>query len=278
MRASVRSMCRGATKLLIWFPCLVSRRLISAMSIPLCPRPPRIARRWTRTRLSGSFGIRRVRVGRPSNSLSRRADATGAPRAFASIQSRRGVRARRLISWRRCEVAPVSWTSGHCVRFDLGGRPADRASRALSRPPGRRQHVLDLEHYLDVLIHKPGAFAGSKPLAQWRAAGRRVVGLPVTTRLGSAAELWTRHGKQNAPALWWRFWRWELSLAMTDCARPLLLRCRMAPATSRRCGTADRGRHPQRLTVLPAEVVADRTLAERNRPVSTAWKQVAAGV
>jgi hypothetical protein len=28
--------------------------------------------------------------------------------------------------------------------------------------------VLDLEHYLDVLGHKPGAFAGSKPLEQWR--------------------------------------------------------------------------------------------------------------
>ena len=36
----------------------------------------------------------------------------------------------------------------------------------------RRQHVLDLEHYLDVLSYKPGAFAGSKPLAQWREAGR----------------------------------------------------------------------------------------------------------
>jgi hypothetical protein len=36
----------------------------------------------------------------------------------------------------------------------------------------RRQHVLDLEHYLDVLSHKPGALAGSKPLAQWREAGR----------------------------------------------------------------------------------------------------------
>ena len=56
----------------------------------------------------------------------------------------------------------------------------------------RRQHVLDLEHYLDVLSHKPGAFAGSKPLAQWRATG-----------LWPACydELWTRlqgrHGKQN---------------------------------------------------------------------------------
>jgi hypothetical protein len=31
---------------------------------------------------------------------------------------------------------------------------------------------LELEHYLDVLEHKPGALAGSTPLAQWRAAGR----------------------------------------------------------------------------------------------------------
>jgi hypothetical protein len=37
---------------------------------------------------------------------------------------------------------------------------------------GRYQEILDLEHYLEVLEHKPGAFAGSKPLAQWRAAGR----------------------------------------------------------------------------------------------------------
>jgi transposase len=32
---------------------------------------------------------------------------------------------------------------------------------------GHRQ-ILDLEHYLDVLARKPGAFAGSKPLQQWR--------------------------------------------------------------------------------------------------------------
>ncbi|HEX2186201.1 MAG TPA: IS21 family transposase, partial [Chloroflexota bacterium] len=37
---------------------------------------------------------------------------------------------------------------------------------------GRYQEVLDLEHYLDVLAHKPGALAGSKPLEQWRRAGR----------------------------------------------------------------------------------------------------------
>jgi hypothetical protein len=40
------------------------------------------------------------------------------------------------------------------------------------RSYGRYQEILDLEHYLEVLEHKPGAFAGSKPLAQWRASGR----------------------------------------------------------------------------------------------------------
>jgi transposase len=37
---------------------------------------------------------------------------------------------------------------------------------------GRYQERLDLEHYLAVLERKPGAMAGSKPLAQWRAQGR----------------------------------------------------------------------------------------------------------
>lgn len=40
------------------------------------------------------------------------------------------------------------------------------------RSYGRQQEILDLEHYLDVLEHKPGALAGSKPLAQWRRLGR----------------------------------------------------------------------------------------------------------
>ena len=56
----------------------------------------------------------------------------------------------------------------------------------------RRQHGLDLEHYLDVLSHKPGALAGSKPLAQWREAGRWP---PCYDELWD--RLLTRHGKQN---------------------------------------------------------------------------------
>jgi transposase len=57
---------------------------------------------------------------------------------------------------------------------------------------GRRQQVLDLEHYLDVLGHKPGALAGSRPLEQWRQAGRWPA---------CYDELWdrlrARHGRQN---------------------------------------------------------------------------------
>lgn len=37
---------------------------------------------------------------------------------------------------------------------------------------GRGRQILELEHYRDVLSHKPGAFAGSIPLVQWREKGR----------------------------------------------------------------------------------------------------------
>ncbi len=51
------------------------------------------------------------------------------------------------------------WHAGKCVA---------RHERCF----GRQQKVLDLEHYLDVLLKKPGALAGSTPLEQWRAQGR----------------------------------------------------------------------------------------------------------
>jgi hypothetical protein len=57
---------------------------------------------------------------------------------------------------------------------------------------GRQQQVLDLEHYLDVLSRKPGAFAGSRPLEQQRKAGLWP---------SSFDEIWqaliSRHGRQN---------------------------------------------------------------------------------
>jgi len=54
------------------------------------------------------------------------------------------------------------------VEFWHGGQRVARHERCY----GRQQQVLDLEHYLEVLVHKPGALAGATPLAQWRAQGR----------------------------------------------------------------------------------------------------------
>jgi hypothetical protein len=51
------------------------------------------------------------------------------------------------------------WHEGKCIA---------RHERCFSR----QKKVLDLEHYLDVLSKKPGAFAGSSALEQWRAQGR----------------------------------------------------------------------------------------------------------
>ena len=56
----------------------------------------------------------------------------------------------------------------------------------------RRQQIFDLEHYLEPLSRKPGAFAGSAPLAQWRQQGRW------TASYDSFWEnLNRRHGRQN---------------------------------------------------------------------------------
>jgi transposase len=71
------------------------------------------------------------------------------------------------------------WQEGRCVA---------RHERCYER--GRQ--VLNLEHYLDVLERKPGALAGSTPLAQWRKLGRWPE---------SYDRLWTqlkeRHGSQE---------------------------------------------------------------------------------
>ena len=68
------------------------------------------------------------------------------------------------------------------------GRRVARHERCYSR----QQQVLDLEHYLDVLERKPGALAGSTPLAQWRQAGRWPACFDQLWQ-----ELNTRHGRQH---------------------------------------------------------------------------------
>lgn len=67
--------------------------------------------------------------------------------------------------------------AGTRVQVQLGARTvaiwhAGTCVAQHERSYGRYQEVLDLEHYLDVLDHKPGALAGSKPLEQWRRLGR----------------------------------------------------------------------------------------------------------
>jgi transposase len=57
---------------------------------------------------------------------------------------------------------------------------------------GRGHQLLNLEHYLDVLEKKPGAMAGSTPLAQWRAMGRWPECLDAIW-----GKLETRHGKSG---------------------------------------------------------------------------------
>jgi transposase len=92
-----------------------------------------------------------------------------------SAPLRPGTRAQIKLSAATVEV----WYEGRCVARH-------------ERSYGRHQQILDLEHYLDVLEHKPGAFAGSKPLEQWRRAGRWPV---------SYDQFWNglmkRHGRQD---------------------------------------------------------------------------------
>lgn len=58
----------------------------------------------------------------------------------------------------------------HAARVELWheGRCVARHARSF----GRYQHVLELDHYLETLLKKPGAMAGSTALEQWRAQGR----------------------------------------------------------------------------------------------------------
>jgi transposase len=58
------------------------------------------------------------------------------------------------------------------------------------RSYGHGRHILNLEHYLDVLEKKPGAMRSSTPLQQWRAAGRWPVCMDTLWQ-----QLETRHGR-----------------------------------------------------------------------------------
>ena len=103
-------------------------------------------RRAARDTLTGSaspFGYRQTR------SVS---GAVGGPRGAQVALYRRPVA-------RRIRGTVAIWHDGRCVAHH-------------ERCYGGQQEILDLEHYRDVLAHRPAALAGSKPLAQWRALSR----------------------------------------------------------------------------------------------------------
>ena len=71
------------------------------------------------------------------------------------------------------------WHQGRCIA---------RHERSF----GRYSQVLNLEHYLEVLLKKPGALAGSTALEQWRPLGRWPADCDRFWE-----ELRQRHGKQD---------------------------------------------------------------------------------
>ena len=86
---------------------------------------------------------------------------------------------------------------GTCVEAKLGSAHVElwAAGQCLARHERsyvRFTPVLELEHYLDVLERKPGALAGSTPLAQCRARG-----LWPASYDALWAHLIGRHGKQG---------------------------------------------------------------------------------
>jgi len=94
---------------------------------------------------------------------------------FYSAPVRAGVEVQAKIYSSYVEV----WHEGQCIA---------RHERCYSR----LQEILDLEHYLEPLEHKPGALAGSRPLEQWRRKGRWPASYNQIWE-----ELMLRNGRQN---------------------------------------------------------------------------------
>jgi hypothetical protein len=83
---------------------------------------------------------------------------------------------------------------GCCCHPYVEVRDQGRCIARHERRYERNQQVLELEHYLDVLERKPGALAGSKPLAAWRQRG-----LWPESYDRLLEQLIGRHGKQSGP-------------------------------------------------------------------------------
>jgi transposase len=151
------------------------------------------------------------------------------------------------------------WYEGRCVATH-------------QRSYGRYQEVLDLEHYLDVLWRKPGALAGSKPLAQWRQSGRWPA---------SYDQLWQglmeRHGQQEGTKA-----MIEL-LQVGKSQGEQLLRGAIEAALALGCHDSAAVRHLMAAAQLEHQPVAPLQLGllarfDRPQPAVTQYDQLLAGV
>src|SRR5262249_2987050 len=136
---------------------------------------------------------------------------------------------------------------------------------------GRYQESLDLEHYLDVLAHKPGALAGSKPLEQWRQLGRWPA---------SYDQLWDELIARQGRSAGARAWSASLGRGRRQGrgrAGPAV-----APARAPGCGAAAATRHLFATPPLPhpaPPALAASALARFDRPLPTvaAYDELLAG-
>lgn len=99
-------------------------------------------------------------------------------------------RVRVKTNWYSAPVLPGNRVTAVVAPLTVSILHENRRVAEHSRSYSRGEQVLNLEHYLDVLERKPGAMAGSTPLAQWRAAGRWPACLDEMWR-----KLEHRHGK-----------------------------------------------------------------------------------
>lgn len=135
----------------------------------------------------------------------------------------------------------------------------------------RRQQCLDLEHYLDVLQRKPGALAGSKPLQQWRQAGRWT---PSYDQFWAALQ--QRHGVQAGTRLMIEVVQLGRTHGYAQLTQALEQALRLGAqdvAAVRYLLTSARTTGPSPLQ-LPPEAVKRREYYERPLPILSAYDEL----
>ena len=129
---------------------------------------------------------------------------------------------------RCCQYSVPARFIGHRVRVKLSASAVTVYDRNTvvarhQRAAGKGAKVLDLDHYLEILLRKPGALPGATALVQARAAG---VHRRRTTRSGQP------RGKRTvthlAPGRWSRYCCCTATSSTPTCSPASVPRCRSA--------------------------------------------------